>query len=243
MGISDITSLIDKYGLKGAIFVIILFLLIALFKSKWFGNFLSNLSDKFIERFMKNKTRDIVTQVRNINDSDISNHDIFNYIDFWMYSKVPTFQFSTEYRTVVFRKYLTIYLKSYKSNISKFILTKEYQEMDDAKLSTTLLNLINRIVYDYEREMEEVGIPKVVIEKMKVKNNDTITLTIDLIEGICSSQFYSSDKNYLKVYSILNILLSVLENTISNSENVCNSINGQLKGLSFTDNGKIYREP
>lgn len=233
MGISDITSLIDKYGIKGAIFVMVLFLLIALFKSKWFGNFLSKTSDRFIERFMRNKTKNIESQVRNINDSDISNHDIFNYIDFWMYSKVPTFQFSTEYRTAVFRRYLAIYLKSYKSNISKFIVNKEYQEMDEAKLSTTLLNLINRIVYDYEREMEESGIPKVVIEKMKVKNNDTITLIIDLIEGICSSQFYSSDKNYLKVYSILNILLSVLENTISNSESVCNSINGQLKGLTF----------
>jgi hypothetical protein len=241
MGVSDMTSLIEAYGFKGAIFSIVLFLLVSMFKSKWFANFLSRISDKFIERFMKNKTKE--NQVRNINDSDISNHDIFNYIDFWMYSKVPTFQFSTEYRTVVFRKYLTIYLKSYKSNISKFILNKDYQEMDEAKLSTTLLNLINRIVYDYEREMEEAGIPKVVIEKMKVKNNDTITLTIDLIEGICSSQFYSSDKNYLKVYSILNILLSVLENTISNSENVCNSINGQLKGLSFTDSGKIYKEP
>jgi hypothetical protein len=115
--------------------------------------------------------------------------------------------------------------------------------MDDAKLSTSLLNLINRIIYDYERECEEIGIPKIVIEKMKLKNNDTIALTIDLIEGICSSQFYSSDKNLLKVYSILNILLSVLENTISNSENVCNSINGQLKGLKFNDNGKTVIEP
>lgn len=241
MGVNDITSLIDKYGIKGAIFIIFSFLLIAVFKSKWFSGLLSKLSDKFIERFIKNKTKDS-SMVRNINDSDISNHDVFNYIDFWMYSKVPTFQFSTEYRTVVFRKYLTIYLRSYKNNISKFITSKDYQEMDEAKLSTTLLNLINRIVYDYEREMEEIGIPTVVIKKMKVKNNDTITLTIDLIEGICSSQFYSSDKNFLKVYSILNILLSVLENTISNSESVCNSINGQLKGLSFTDNGKIYRE-
>jgi hypothetical protein len=68
---------------------------------------------------------------------------------------------------------------------------------------------------------------------MKVKNNDNITLTFDLIEGVCGSQFYDSDKNLLKVYSILNILLSVLENTISNSESVCNSINGQLKGLNF----------
>ena len=39
---------------------------------------------------------------------------LFNYIDLWSYSKVPTIQFSTDYRTVVFRKYLTIFLKSYK---------------------------------------------------------------------------------------------------------------------------------
>ena len=105
--------------------------------------------------------------------------------------------------------------------------------MDAAKLRTTLLNLVNSIIYDYEREAQDAGIPKIVIEKMKAKNNDTITLTIDLIEGVCSSQFYQSEKNLLKVYSILNIILSVLENTISSSESVCNSINGQLKGLTF----------
>ena len=105
--------------------------------------------------------------------------------------------------------------------------------MDDAEIWKTFLDLMNRIVYDYEREMSDSGIPKVVIDKMKVRNNDTITLTIDLIEGVCSSQFYESDNNLLKVYSILNILLSVLENTIMNSNSVCNSINGQLKGLKF----------
>jgi hypothetical protein len=232
MGVTDLASLIEKYGVKGAIFVIFIFLLISMLKSNWFSGVLSKISDKFIERFMKNKSKD-VSSVRNITDSDITNHDVFNYIDFWMYSKIPAFQFSTEYRTAVFRKYLTIYLRSYKKNISKFVVSKEYQEMDDAKLSTSLLNLINMIVYDYEKEAEEIGIPKVVIERMKLKNNDTITLTLDLIEGVCSSQFYSSDKNLLKVYSIMNILLSVLENTISNSEGVCNSINGALKGLTF----------
>jgi hypothetical protein len=28
-------------------------------------------------------------------------------------------------------------------------------------------------------------------------------------------------------------MLSVLESTISNSENVCNAINGQLRGLNY----------
>jgi hypothetical protein len=237
MGISDLTSIIDKYGLKGAIFIVFIFLLISMLKSQWFSNLLSKLSDKFVEKFMRNKTKDVNSHVKMITDSDITNHDIFNYIDFWTYSKVPTIQFSTEYRTVVFRKYLTLYLKSYKKKISEFVVSRDYQLMDDAKVWKALLDLINQIVYDYEREMSDAGIPKIVIDKMKAKNNDTITLTIDLIEGICNSQFYDSEKNFLKVYSILNILLSVLENTISNSESICNSINGQLKGLKFE--GKV----
>lgn len=233
MGIKEITSLLDNYGVGGTILIVLVILLYTMIKSQWFSSVITKISEKFIERFMKNKTKELDTQVRSITESDITNHDIFNYIDFWMYSKVPTFQFSTEYRTVVFRKYLTIYLRSYKKNISNFVTSKNYQTMDQAQISQAMLRLLNDIVYDYEREMRDNGLPQVVIDKMKLKNNDTITLTIDLIEGISTSQFYQSDKNLLKVYSILNIMLSVLENTISNSEEVCDSINGQLKGLTF----------
>jgi hypothetical protein len=238
----NMVDIFEKYGWKGLLFVFLIALIYGIAKSNFMAKIMTKISDKFIEWFLKDKTKDL-DNVRNITDSDISNHDVFNYIDFWVYSKVPTFQFSTEYRTAVFKKYLTLYLKSYKTNILKFVQSKEYQEMDAAKLRTTLLNLINSIIFDYEREAQDAGIPKIVIEKMKAKNNDTITLTIDLIEGVCSSQFYQSEKNLLKVYSILNIILSVLENTISSSETVCNSINGQLKGLKFIDGDKIYIEP
>jgi hypothetical protein len=235
MGIKDISDLLSKYGFKGTLFTVFVFIIITMLKSSWFSSLLGKLSDKFVEKFMRNKVKDVNSHVKAITDSDITNHDIFNYIDFWTYSKVPTIQFSTEYRTAVFRKYLTIYLKSYKKKISEFVNSKEYQEMDDAKVWRALLNLINSIVFDYEKEMIDSGLPKIVVDKMKAKNNDTITLTIDLIEGICNSQFYDSEKNFLKVYSILNILLSVLENTISNCENVCNSINGALCGMRFED--------
>jgi hypothetical protein len=243
MNITEISELIENHGIGGTIFIVVIVFIYTMVKSQWFGSILTKLSDKFVERFMRKKTKDLDSQVRSITESDIINHDIFNYIDFWTYSKIPTFQFSTEYRTVVFRRYLTIYLRNYKKNISSFVTSKEYQTMDQAQVWQSMLKLVNNIVYDYEREMRDNGLPQVVIDKMKLKNNDTITLTIDLIEGICNSQFYQSDKNLLKVYSILNILLSVLENTISNSEGVCDSINGQLKGMVFTENGKDYKEP
>lgn len=233
MGFKDLLDLIDKFGVKGALGVVLLFLLYTFVKSKWLGEKMGKISDWFLEKFMKNKVKEVETSVRRIGTSDIDNHDVFNYIDFWMYSKVPTFQFSTEYRTVIFRKYLSIYLKNYKKNIEIYVRSKEYENMDEPQILKSFLNLINTTVFDYEREMEQIGIPTIIIERMKIKNNDNILLTIDLVEGICSSQFYHSDKNLLKVYSILNILLTILENTINSSESVCNTINGALKGLSF----------
>ena len=193
---------------------------------------ISKIFYKIVDSFLKDKIKSI-SEVNSIKETDVINHDIFNYIDYWTYSKVPTIQFSSEYRTIVFRRYLTIFLQKHKSNLQKWVHDKSFEEMDDSQLWTSLLSLINRTIYDYEKEMEVNGIPKIIIEKMKVKNNDTISLTIDLLEGVCNSQFYSTEKNLLKVYSILNILLSVLENTISSSANICNSINGQLKGLSI----------
>lgn len=240
MGIKDIFDLLEKYGLKGGLIAFISVIFYVLYKTGSFKKIFNYLSEKYIEYFMKNKGKSITTDVT---ISDILNHDIFNYIDFWRFSKVPTFQFSTEYRTVVFKKYLNIYLKIYKENLQNFVNSKSYEDMNDSELWKNFLSLVNDTVHDYEQEMEESGIPIIIINKMKVKNNDVISLMIDLIEGISNSQFYKSENNMLKVYSILNIMLSILENTIHNSEHVCNSINGQLKGLTIQDGGKIYKEP
>jgi len=227
----DLFQMAQKYGFRGILIGIAFLLISGFLKSNWFQNLWTKFTDKMIEWFLKRRTK--TDEVKHIVESDILNHDIFNYIDFWMYSKVPTFQFSTEYRTIVFRKYLTIYLRCYKKGLSDFVKDGKYKTMDQAELWKSLMDMINHIVWDYERECKEAGIPDVVITKMKLKNNDTIQLLIDLIESISNSQFYQSENNFLKLYSILNIILSVLENTMSNSESICNSINGQLKGLTM----------
>lgn len=233
MNFSDIIKYADGYGLGGVIILSIISMIIALSKLEWIGKLVTNLVSK------KPKSKSIEPFKKSIKETDIVNHDIIRFIDFWLYSKVPTFQFSTEYRTAVFRKYIEIYLKGYKKNITSFINSGKFKTMDDAEIWKCSLGLINNTIYDYESEMRKDGIPDTIIEKMKVKNNDTLSLTIDLIEGICNSNFYSSDNNLLKAYSILNILLSILENTISHSESVCDSINGELKGFKY----KGFKEP
>lgn len=240
---SEIKIIFDFFKIYGYIGLIFATILTILIKTNAFKKLWTIISEYFVEKFISNKTKDLKNSGVKITESDVINHDIFNYIDLWSYSKVPTIQFSTEYRTIVFRKYLTIFLKSYKYNIKSFITNGNYKTMDNAQLWQGFLKLITDIVFDYEKEMSDIGIPKIIIEKMKVKNNEMINLIIDLIEGISNSSFYDSENNLLKVYSILNIILSILENTISSSDSICNSINGQLKGLTFNDGGRIVKEP
>lgn len=228
MSLTDLITFLKAYGLQSSGLIIISILLWSFLKTDWISK---KVTDLFNILFSKNPAN-------SINMSHIINHNMFNYIDFWIYSKVPTIKFSTEYRTVIFRKYLTVLLMKYRDNMQKYIASSVYEEMDEAELWKSILTLLNNIVYDYEKEMETMGIPKMIIEKMKERNNETITLIIDLTEGVCSSEFYDSDKNLLKIYSIQNILLSVLQNTITNSEIVCNSINGGLKGQFVIVDGK-----
>ena len=239
--IQDIIKMLEGYEIQGAGAVIGVVVLYYIAKTGAVSKMLNTAFEKGLDYMIKKRSGG--KKIQEVTTSEIINHDIFSFIDFWRYSKVPTFRFSTEYRTVIFRKYLAIMLKAYKDKLQSYVQSGTYVSMSDSELWKSLLVLINDTVYAYETEMANAGIPKVVIEKMKSKNNDWIGLTIDLIESICISQFYKSENNYLKVYSVMNIILSILENTIQNSEPVCDSINGELSGLSISEGGREYREP
>ena len=228
--LKDIIDIIEKYGILGVGIVLGFAIISGIVKGYFSGNLLSKFGN-FLLSFQNNSN-----QV-NITKSNIENHDILYYLDFWINSKIPTLEFSTEYRTEVFRLYLTIYLISFRNNIKDIINKESYQHMDRFELTTYFIKEMQKIVFEYEQNAKLKGIPPIIIQKMKVKNNNFIQLNMNLIENITSSNYYHSENNLLKVYSILNITCSMLDNTLVNSEKVCNNINGELKGKKF--NGKI----
>ena len=226
----------EKYGWGGLLGFIGLTIIYAIIKSKWFGNLIDRIIDFTHYKILKYRTK-AMKDLTKVSFSDVSNHHIFNEIDSLINNEVPTLEFSTEYRTVVFKKYITIYLKIYKKNLRKYVRDKEYVKMDKAELSASLLGLVNNSIYDYEKEAKAEGIPTIIINKMKSENTDKISLTLNLIQSLISTNFYESKDNLLKLYSLLGILYPIIEHTVMTSEKVCNSINGALKGLEFE--GKI----
>lgn len=218
----------------GIVASILTAMIIAFFRSKLFQPFLTS----FMNFFNKNKDKDKSNE-RKITYSDIINHDVFNYIDFWVYNQIPSLSFDTDYRTFVFRKYLQIYFRSYKSEIKKFLNEKDYKNMDNSELRKNLLGLITDIIKKMEDTMRDNEIPNIIIVKMKNILVERMDLTMDLINSVSESNFYDSEENLLKMYSFLNVIHSVLDNTISNIEKVINEINGELSGLSMGG----YTEP
>lgn len=226
VGLEDLFKLISEHGVLTALVAIVIFVVSMLAKANLLGDI-----TKVFGKFKRKKG--IKSSQISVKDSDIIHHEIFNLIDFWVYSKIPTLHLRTDFRTAVFQRYLYIYFKSYKDVLHIFVNDEKYKELDNSELRQALLKLITDIVFEYETEMRKNMLPEVVISRMKSKNNDVLNLTLDLINSICDSDFYNSENNLLKIYSFLNIVLSILENTLSHCEDVSNNINGQMKGLSY----------
>ena len=87
MNFSDIIKYADGYGLGGVIILSIISMIIALSKLEWFAKLVTNLVSK------NPKSKNVETSKKTIRETDIVNHDIIRFIDFWLYSKVPTFPY------------------------------------------------------------------------------------------------------------------------------------------------------
>lgn len=231
INLEQMIGIIHNYGLKTGLFLIISTTILALLKSKILGELLKKHIDKWIENVFR-KNKDNANRVV-FKDSDVLNHEIFNYIDFWLYSSIPTLKFKTDYRTAVFRKYLFVYYKQHRDSIHLFVNDGKYKDMDNATLKSNMYSLFGDIVFSYESKMKNEKLPDAVIAKMKLKNNETYALLLELVNSVCDNHFYDTDKNMLKMFTILNILNATLEYTINVATEVCDNINGELSGKEF----------
>ena len=221
MTLVDWKNIFADYGVLGVLAVALVYGFFT--KPEWFKS--------TINVFKKNTVT--------ISDAQLANHFVFSQFDFWMIQKVPTLNFKTKFRNLVFRDYLSIYLKVYKFQIESFVKSKKYESLDNNEFWNSISELINNITKDYEAEMLAMGIPSLVIEKMKIRNNDYVELIRSLVKGISESEFYKSEKNRLKMYSVLNVICPIIESSIFHSEVVCTVLNGELTGMTYKGETEI----
>jgi hypothetical protein len=232
--LNEIIKLINENGVLTVTVAVVLFIILKKVKL----DFVSDLFKKITNKTTKKQAQNQVSKKVSLSESDIINHEIFNYVDYWVYSVMPTLILKSDFRTYVFRDYLQEQFRAYKKVLTDFAIDGSYKDMDWSELRKTMLRCISDIVFEYESKMRAEGIPEIIIIKMKAKNNDTISLMNDLINTI-NEERYSSPNNLLPVYTFLNFMNAILENMMQHCENVSNELNGELSGLTY----KGYKEP
>ena len=219
----------------GMVVTLVSIIFVAFFKSKVFQEFLTGVMNWLFsmkDRLFKKKQADSDLYEK-IKEEDLINHDLFNYLDFWLSNQIPGITLKTRYRTVVFRKYLRIYFSTYRKKVYEYVESKNYETYNSLELKKSIFDLFNDITNTMEAEMRMVGIPNVIITKMKHSLRSRNELALELTTSVCNKNIYDSPFNRMKVYSILELILPVLDNTILNIEPVCNELNGELSGLSI----------
>lgn len=177
-----------------------------------------------------------------ITESQIINHQVFNFINFWLHNKIPTLSFKTEYRNIVFKRYLTIFYDSHYKILKDYVKSRRYKGVDIPTIEKQMIKILTDITIDYEKNMINEGIPDVIVSKMKIILKRDLELLVNLIQKIIISPVYDGYDNLLKVYSFLNVINSVLESTIINIIEVCDSINGELAGLSMGGKTEPFKD-
>lgn len=134
-------------------------------------------------------------------------------------------------RREVFRDFAT-------NRINNLILfVKSLKDVDFSKFNNEELFFfftenIFKIKEISSQEVLGLGIPKEVIERMKVIENDEVKIFNNLVANICAS---NSDyiSNNEKVAVIIDFLCALSGVSIVNAENAVDSLNGQLDGLAY----------
>lgn len=198
--------------------------------------FITNFLNWIMNSLSKKKTNSIT-------ESNIFLHPIFSRLKSWRNDNVMRLKFSTEYRTIIFQKYLSLFLECHENEIKTFIEKKEFQKMDGAQLLSVVSDLITEINSQHEVKMVDFGIPYVVIERMRKYNTSKTSLVHDHFRSIFENNFYESENNFLRIYTALNLITLLIQIALVNSEIVFNSIGEELSGRTIIHMGREFREP
>lgn len=129
-----------------------------------------------------------------------------------------------EGRTMIFRDMLDIKFRIWSEYILK-VVSQKHCKKDD------ILNAIDKLVDDYNKERIVSDIPKIVASKFNEWHKEHAKILIQAIHDVCDSKNFNSEKE--KLNAILYMHLNLLSITRVDAEKTLWSLNGEISGLVY----------
>jgi hypothetical protein len=164
---------------------------------------------------------------------DLCKHSVFGYIRLVRVMTIPNLPIPDVGRKAVFQDLLDNKFRIVGAQILDWLIlnSNKINEMPGPVIASELLTLLAKIVAEYEREGQILGIPMEVIEKFRYWHRKRIEQLQEEIELVCQSEWISEAVH--RVGFCLSVLEMVLRATILDAERTLVSLNGHLCGKTY----------
>lgn len=154
-------------------------------------------------------------------------HIIFSNIDTIMSTDLQTIKIGSDVRTDLFRTMIKIQLEVYRNKIQEF-LQQDHSLPALKNIRTQCTQLLLSISKEYEQRWEEVGVPKLIIERYSEIHYDKIKAIL----GLISNDYINDTKVYIHLF-LSNVALTISSFISIELLTTLADMNGKVKKLTF----------
>jgi len=150
---------------------------------------------------------------------DFSKHGIFSSMKYYYHQKIPKFVGTNRLRTKLIITALRIKFEVGYDKILEFVQPDVDQNINTAK------QLITDMVYEYEKQWREEGVPEIFITKFYEYHTPKIEIMMEFIEDLDNDKIFDNNS---KTEALLNQFRVMFDWTILDMGRLERELNGEL---------------
>lgn len=157
-------------------------------------------------------------------------HSLLSQLDTWIYFRLPTMESECLLRRELFKTYLLVMFKEWRSFINDLVHL-DIDHMTDEEFRNKVMSGFDHFLVDYRQKVASEGVPMFVVEKFRDANKVRIDLTVTTIQEIMTNTLLPDLEDKLVV--ILNIFSALSANVMASSDRLMRELNGEICKVKF----------
>lgn len=174
------------------------------------------------------------SEIMKFNSSGLKKHPLFSKLEFLREKRIKFLKCQCPLRRKIFGDLMVIRIKAMEFILSDFV-KQDLSQYSDADFQFKLSSMIYDIFLKWEEDAKKEGIPSIIVTRF-------IDVVQDIRDGIVSyiqtsSNSYSNFKNnYVKMYSLLDIISGFEELLMIRIELELDDMNGEISSCEYKGN-------
>lgn len=186
---------------------------------------------KFLPDSMLNKS--LFFGLLRLKNKDLKDHIIFKKFDYLLSYRLDNLSTRCVLRKAIYSNLMKIRIQIYKNEFTSFVQNDNFNQLTPQEFRLALMSLLDRIMKEWIEEANKEGVPQFIMDKFSDKVLHLVNGFFgEYIQNISDSTYLYYDNND-RMRAILDLSSVIEEYVLNLLEEMLDSFNGEIKGLTF----------